>query len=440
MELKPRYKLTEVGVIPEDWKLTRVESVFSLKHGFAFSSDYFCKSGPIVLTPGNFRLEGGLYFEERNTKHYCGKYAPNMTFSRGDLLIVMTDLTPDCNLLGKPAFVESDEVILHNQRIGKVVLKDNNVDVRFLFYVLLSRLYLDRIKEQATGSTVRHTSNKSIYDVQLALPPLLEQRSIATTLSDMDELLGACDRLIAKKRNLKQATMQQLLTGKTRLPGFGEGKGYKETEVGIIPEDWESVKLESLISEISMGPFGSDIKVSNFISEGIPVLSGANIQTDKLDDKFINFVTPEKARNLKKAVAQRGDVVVTHRGTLGQISYIPNDSKFDRYVISQSQFRVRFSILRVMPHWVVLYFLSENGAEKLLERKGHTGVPAIAQPTTTFRNLIIPLPPLNEQTAIATVLSDMDAEIAALEQRRDKTLALKQAMMQALLTGRIRLV
>ncbi len=209
--------------------------------------------------------------------------------------------------------------------------------------------------------------------------------------------------------------------------------GYKQTEVGVIPEDWEAVKIESIISGISMGPFGSDIKVSNFISEGIPVLSGANIRTERLTDKFVNFVSPEKARSLKKAVAHRGDIVVTHRGTLGQISYIPEDSEFDCYVISQSQFRIRFIDSRVIPSWVVLYFLSRNGAKNLLERKGHTGVPAIAQPTKTFRNLHIPLPILPEQTAIANALSDADALIQSLTHLIAKKRQIKQGAMQTLL-------
>ena len=220
MEVKPGYKRTEVGVIPEEWDVNPLERVFALKHGFAFSSEHFSKSGPIVLTPGNFRLQGGLYFEERNTKRYSGSYTSDMAFKRGDLLIVMTDLTPDCNLLGKPAFVEIDEAVLHNQRIGKVLLKDKTAHLPFLYYALLSRAYLSHVKKNAFGSTVRHTSSKSIYTTELAWPPPLEQRAIATALSDVDALIGALTQLIAQKRNLKQAAMQQLLTGKQRLPGF----------------------------------------------------------------------------------------------------------------------------------------------------------------------------------------------------------------------------
>jgi type I restriction enzyme S subunit len=212
------------------------------------------------------------------------------------------------------------------------------------------------------------------------------------------------------------------------------------TEVGEIPEEWKAPKIEAIIDEISMGPFGSDIKVSNFVTEGVPVLNGANVALERLTDMFENFVTLAKAKSLKKAVARRGDVVVTHRGTIGQVSYIPADSEFDSYVISQSQFRVRFSLDDVVPAWVALYFHSDIGSRKLLEGKAHTGVPAIAQPTKTFRNLSIPLPSLSEQAAIVEVLSGMDAELVGLESRRDKTHALKQGMMQDLLTGRTRLV
>ena len=214
--------------------------------------------------------------------------------------------------------------------------------------------------------------------------------------------------------------------------------GYKQTEVGVIPEDWDSVEVSQLLSEISMGPFGSDIKVSNFVSEGVPVLDGLNVRQERLLDEFSKFVTESKARSLKKAVARRGDVVITHRGTIGQVSYIPPDSAFDEYVISQSQFRARFNS-DVLPQWVTVYFLSERGSKKLLEGKGHTGVPAIAQPTTTFRKLRLPVPPVAEQRAIAKALSDVDALLEELDRLIAKRRDVKQATMQQLLTGQTRL-
>lgn len=169
--------------------------------------------------------------------------------------------------------------------------------------------------------------------------------------------------------------------------------------------------MNDLIEEISMGPFGSDIKVDNFVSEGIPVLNGSNISGVSLTDKFTNFVTIEKATALKKANAKRGDIVITHRGTLGQIAYIPDNSKYDRYIISQSQFKVRLKSNLVNPVYFTYYFHTEEGQSRLLSFKNHVGVPALAQATTNFRQLEFPYIPIAEQSQIAKVLSDLDAKI-----------------------------
>lgn len=215
--------------------------------------------------------------------------------------------------------------------------------------------------------------------------------------------------------------------------------GYKQTEVGVIPEDWDCREINSEIKEISMGPFGSDIPVSCFTSEGVPVLSGHSVSKAKLIDTFKNYVSEEKAKSLKKAVAQQGDIIVTHRGTIGQISYIPIGSRYKKYVISQSQFRVRLNGESVNPHFVVSYFLSPKGQSFLLEKKGHTGVPALAQPTTNFRKLCIPLPSLPEQERIVNAFEDIDDFITLLEKQISKKKAIKQGAMQELLTGKKRL-
>ena len=215
-------------------------------------------------------------------------------------------------------------------------------------------------------------------------------------------------------------------------------QGYKQTEVGIIPEDWDCSQTQDYIKDISMGPFGSDIKVDNFVPEGVPVLNGMNVSECKLIDKFEHFVTDAKANSLKKAIAVSGDIVITHRGTLGQVSYIPKTAKYQRYVISQSQFRVRFSDA-IYPDYIVRYLLSPIGQERLLEFRGHTGVPALAQPTTNFRNLLLIIPPVEEQRRIAEVLSDVDGLIAALDKKIAKKKLIKQAAMQQLLTGKKRL-
>jgi len=171
------------------------------------------------------------------------------------------------------------------------------------------------------------------------------------------------------------------------------------------------IKLSNVIDEISMGPFGSDIKVDNFVDNGIPVLNGSNLTSFKLIEDEFRYVTPEKAKTFKKAVAKRGDVVVTHRGTLGQISFIPESSKFEEYVISQSQFRVALNKKLVDPIFFVYYFHTTEGQKRLLANKCHVGVPALAQATTNFKLIEIPLPPLSTQKRISSFLSALDAKI-----------------------------
>jgi type I restriction enzyme S subunit len=172
----------------------------------------------------------------------------------------------------------------------------------------------------------------------------------------------------------------------------------------------KEVKLIDLIDEISMGPFGSNIKVDNFIESGIPVLNGSNLTDHKLVENSFKYISTEKANSLGKANAKRGDIVITHRGTLGQVSHIPNNSKFERYVISQSQFRVRFNE-KVDPVYFSYLMKSDYGQGKLLSFKNHVGVPALAQATTNFKSLEMLIHDISDQQKIASILSALDDKI-----------------------------
>ena len=175
-------------------------------------------------------------------------------------------------------------------------------------------------------------------------------------------------------------------------------------------EEWKEYVLSELIDEISMGPFGSNIKVECFTDSGVPVLNGSNLVGLKLNEDKFNYVTEEKAASLGKANAYRNDIVITHRGTLGQIVYIPQNSKYDHYVISQSQFRIRCN-QKVLPEYLVYYFHTRIGQHQLLSNASQVGVPALARPTTTFQKLRVVLPPLPTQQKIATILSSLDDKI-----------------------------
>lgn len=175
--------------------------------------------------------------------------------------------------------------------------------------------------------------------------------------------------------------------------------------------EWKHYKMDELIEEISMGPFGSDVKKEFYVDNGVPILNGSNLQGFKLQEDSFGYLTKEKADSLKKCNAHRGDIIVTHRGTLGQIVYVPVNSKYDRYVISQSQFRFRCKADLVDVKYLVYYFHTREGQYKILANASQVGVPALARATSTFRLIDIKLPPLDDQRRIASILSSLDRKI-----------------------------
>lgn len=195
--------------------------------------------------------------------------------------------------------------------------------------------------------------------------------------------------------------------------------------------EWKHYKMEELIEEISMGPFGSDVKKECYVENGIPILNGSNLQGFKLQEDSFGYLTIEKANSLKKCNASRGDVIVTHRGTLGQIVYIPEDSKFDRYVISQSQFRFRCKKELIDTPFLVYFFHTAFGQHKILANASQVGVPALARATSTFRQIELDVPPLEDQRRIANILSSLDRKIELNNKINGKLEEMAQAIFKS---------
>lgn len=190
-------------------------------------------------------------------------------------------------------------------------------------------------------------------------------------------------------------------------------------------KNWDEVPVDEIKDpsaySIAMGPFGSNIKTDNFVSSGVPVIRGVNLNHNRfLDDEFV-YLTDEKADELKSANAFPNDLVFTHRGTLGQVGIIPPNAKYKRYVVSQSQMKLRCDPRKADPLFVFYYFKSPQGQHALLANTSTTGVPAISSPLSTLRSIRISLPPLPEQRAIAGVLGALDDKIE-LNRRMNRTL------------------
>ncbi len=175
--------------------------------------------------------------------------------------------------------------------------------------------------------------------------------------------------------------------------------------------EWPLERIDDVAEKIAMGPFGSSIKVETFVPAGIPVISGQHLQGSRLDDTRYNFISIEHADRLANANVQRGDVIFTHAGNIGQVALIPNNSKYDRYVISQRQFYLRCNVKKIIPEFITYFFKTREGQHRLLANTSSSGVPSIAQPVSYLKTILVPAPPLSEQKAIAHILSTLDDKI-----------------------------
>ena len=190
--------------------------------------------------------------------------------------------------------------------------------------------------------------------------------------------------------------------------------------------------IEEIAEKVAMGPFGSSIKVETFVSDGIPIISGQHLNGAKVDDSLgFNFITPEHAGRLANANVTRGDIVFTHAGNIGQVAYIPENSSFERYVISQRQFYMRCDREKVIPEYLVWYFKSPEGQHQLLANTSQVGVPSIAQPVTYLRTLAISLPPLSEQSTIAHVLGTLDDKVELNRQMNETLEEMARALFKS---------
>ena len=162
-------------------------------------------------------------------------------------------------------------------------------------------------------------------------------------------------------------------------------------------ENWSVVTIDDIAEKVAMGPFGSNIKVSTFVSDGIPIISGNHLRGYFLEEPSFNYITEEHAQRLKNSLVYPKDIVFTHAGNIGQVAMIPDDCHYPMYVLSQRQFYLRCNTEKAIPEYVVLFFHSKQGQHELLSYANQTGVPSIAQPATNLKKIPLKLPPIDEQ-------------------------------------------
>ena len=414
MELKAGYQRTEMGVLPEDWNVTSISElnpfITSGSRGWA---KYYAETGSFFVRITNL-LRESIYLDLSDSRFVdlpaTEREGTRTQIQEHDVLISITaDIGIVAYVSGRvpsPAYI--------NQHIALMRFNPTTVNSHYLAYSLAADASQKRFRALTDQGAKAGMSLITVEKLLVVRPGLEEQHTIAAALSDMDALLEGLERLIAKKRDIKQAAMQQLLTGQTRLPGYEKAKGYKKTEVGMIPQDWNSDHIENF-ARIFTG--------------------GKNTQDREKDGEYPFFVRSQTIERINsysfdgEAVLTAGDGVGT-----GKVFHYIN-GKFD---VHQRVYRICDFSERVDGYFFFLYF-SLHFYDRIMQMTAKSSVDSVRR--EMISRMLVPLPPTKgEQSAIAGVVRDMDEELAILEMRLTKTRTLKQAMMQELLTGKTRLV
>ncbi|MDP2732904.1 MAG: restriction endonuclease subunit S, partial [Hoeflea sp.] len=416
------YKQTEVGVIPEDWDLQRMSSLTSLPiQNGVFNEPARKGRGCKLINVGDLYVVTPIDIQPLELFDANKVEVSRFGVFHGDIFFTRSSLTPDgiayCNIYEK----RQDVDVVFDCHIIRVRPNTKKIDPFFLFRYCTTYSARKYLVEHAKTTTMTTIDQSVIANTPVPVPPLREQHAIAAALSDVDSLLAKLDQLIAKKRDLKQAAMQQLLTGQTRLPGFhGE---------------WAVKRLGDLFEITS----SKRVFQSEWKSDGIPFYRARELavlgEKGRVDNDL--FITKSLYESFKNAhgVPEVGDMLVTGVGTLGKVYVVPDEREFyfkDGNIIwFKIDGKLSADFLRQ------LYF-TKVVLKQITDASAGTTVGTYT--ITGAKKTEIPFPSLAEQTAIVAVLTEMDTELSVLERRRDKTRALKQGMMQELLTGRIRLV
>ena len=393
------YKLTEAGIIPDTWEVKTINDVATFRGGAQPSKEFF-SSKP---KKGYIRLIQIRDYKSSEYETYIPEILAKKKCTENDIMI---------GRYGPPIF----QILRGIQGAYNVALikavPTTMIEREYLYYFLKTNklfVLMDGLSQRSSGQTGIELPALKSYPVPL--PTKLEQTAIANVLSDTDALIIELEKLIAKKQAIKTATMQQLLTARTRLPQFarhsdGTIKVYKTSELGEIPEDWLVVSFKDVLT----------------------IKHGKNQKrVESPSGQYPIYATGGRIGNATSYLFDKPSVLIGRKGTIDKPRYA--DTPFWTVdTLFYSEIKKNASVKFIYYKFCMIDWMQYNEA---------SGVPSLN--ARTIENVLITLPNLEEQTAIASILSDMDDELKALEQKLAKVRDIQQGMMQQLLTGRIRL-
>jgi type I restriction enzyme, S subunit len=394
-----------------DRRIFKLRQLIAIRHGFAFASEHYAEIGPyVLLTPGNFREEGGFRWLGEKQKYYQGPVPNGFVLNPGSMLIAMTEQAP--GLLGSSLFVPNDYVYLHNQRLGAVdLLAVSDLDLEYLHYLLSSTSMRREIYAGAGGTKVRHTSPEKLLSLEVALPQLLLQRRVVEILRTWDDAVEEAERLIVAKELQFSWFRAELLTGKRRLAGHSS--------------NWRSVRLNEVLVEHASKSSGAEEVHS------VSVHKGLVNQVEHLGRSFAAKETGHYKR------VKPGDIVYTKSPTGDFPLGIVKQSRVDKDVIVSPLYGVFTPVTPHLGTMLDAFFETPVNARNYLAplvQKGPKNTIAITNKRFLEGKLTVPLDAA-EQTALADLINTTRSEIRLLRKQTAAFARQKRGLMQKLLTG-----
>ena len=446
-----KFKMTEIGEIPADWEVKRLGNLMSFKNGYTADAKCYGKGGVFASVLDALSNVPATSENIRGRVAAPQKAIEDFSLKFGDLIFTRSSETLE-DVGRANVYLDKNQ----SSMFGGFVIRGRPIadfDSVFLNYILRERSHRQRVIVKGAGAQHFNIGQIGLADVAVVMPPLAEQKAIAEALSDVDALIAAQEELIEKKRAIKQGAMQELLTGKKRLPGFGgkcrqerletedfnaeaqrrRGSECKMTEVGLIPVDWKVKRL----GDVGSFSKGAGISRAQANSGKIPAVRYGELYTTHHNyiKRFESFISDEVAKESTQLTY--GDIVFACSGEtkeeIGKCAAVLGsevaEAGGDLIILSpRTGYDSKFLAFELNAPYCALQKAAAGQGDAVVHIRRES-----------LENLIVVVPSLAEQKAIAEVLSDMDAEISELEAQKAKFESIKQGMMQELLTGKIRL-
>lgn len=420
MEVKPGYMKTAAGVIPKEWQISSLKDACRepITYGIVQCGPHIRNGIPYIRVSDMDEQELAVDGMLRTSSMIAGRFARS-TVEEGDLVYALRGKLGEVRRVG-PSVAGANLT----QGTARLAPKES-VDSGYFLWAMRSTRVVRQAEIEAKGTTFREITLSDLRRICIPLPPPQEQRAIAESLNDVDGLLDGLDRLITKKRDLKQAAMQELLTGQTRLPSF-----HGEWEVKTLKHVGRCLRGVSYKGE-------SDLSIHD-TENTKRLLRSNNVQNAIVITDDVQFVNA--ARVSSPQILKKHDILICmangSKALVGKAGIFSVNDSYE-YTFGAFMGCFRTDISAANPGFV--FYLFQTGRYRNYINNLLAGSSINNLRPSSIESLEFPFPRIPEQTAIAEVLTDMDAELAALEERREKTRALKQAMMQELLTGRTRI-